>query len=309
MTPAAASPPSAPLPEPCLPEPSTPSCLFTLLYSGRDHHERILADLVTPVAQELRGAAELDSLFFARYNVPSWQIRFRILGETAWIEGPVRERMERAIRELPEGLVEAVEFAVYDREIERYGGAEGMALAEQLFLHDTLACLDLMAAERAAPAGRLGKTRREVSLLMADRLAHMLGFDRGRRLAFYAQGYRWTEEMGTWKEKDLALLEERYQGLKDGLQDLFTGEQSRDPELLWGGPEPARIAARWQEATAPVAERIVAAHAAGRIQQDLAYLAWSYAHMSANRLGIDPTPEAILRFYMHRLLEDGGGPA
>lgn len=288
------------------PDPANPACLFTLLYAGRDRHEEILADLVTPVAREIRGAPELDSLFFARYNVPSWQLRFRVLGEPAWVHGPVRERVEARLAELAPGAVEGVEFAVYDREIERYGGPEGMALAEQLFLHDTLAVLDLMEAERA---GGLAKTRREVSLLMTDRLLDMLGFDRETRLLFYAHGYRWTAEMGTWGETERALLEDRFQGLRAGLQDLFTGEQSREPELLWGGAEPARIALRWQEATAPVARRIVEAHAAGRIRQDLVYLAWSYAHMSANRLGIDPTPEAILRFYMHRLLAEGGGPA
>jgi len=283
-----------------------PACLFALLYAGRDRHEQILADLVTPIADELRAAPELDSLFFARYNVPSWQIRFRVLGAAAWVHGPIRERVERRLAALPPGLVDEVGFGAYDREVERYGGAEGMALAERLFLHDSLACLDLMAAERT---GALAKSRREVSLLMTDRLLDLLRFDRAQRLAFYAHGHRWTAEMGTWEEKDLALLEARYQGLRDGLQDLFTGEQSRHPELLWGGPEPARIAARWLEATAPVAERIRAAHAAGRIRQEIVYLAWSYAHMSANRLGIDPTPEAILRFYMHRLLADGGGAA
>jgi class I lanthipeptide synthase len=287
-------------------DPSSPACLFTLLYAGRERHERILAELVTPLARDLRGAPQLDSLFFARYNEPSWQIRFRVLGEPAWVEGPVRARVEEAIRGLPAGLVDDAAFAVYDREIERYGGPEGMALAERLFLHDTLACLDLMEVERA---GALSKSRREVSLLMTDRLLDLLGLDRGQRLAFYAYGHRWTQDMGTWGERDLALAEERYQKLKEGLQDLFTGEQSRAPELLWGGSEPARIAERWQEATAPVAREIVEGHAAGRIHQDLVYLAWSYAHMSANRLGIDPTPEAILRFYMHRLLEDGGGPA
>jgi lantibiotic biosynthesis protein len=288
------------------PDAAPPACLFTLLYAGRDRHEEILAGLVTPVAREIRGAPELDSLFFARYNVPSWQIRFRVLGEPEWVHGAVKARVEAGLAALAPGAVEGVEFAVYDREIERYGGPEGMALAEQLFLHDTLAVLDLMEAERA---GACAKTRREVSLLMTDRLLDMLGFDRERRLALYAHGYRWTEEMGTWGDKERTLLEERFQGLKAGLQDLFTGEQSRHPELLWGGAEPARIAARWQEATAPVARQITEAHAAGRIQQDLVYLAWSYAHMSANRLGIDPTPEAILRFYMHRLLAEGGGPA
>jgi hypothetical protein len=57
-----------------------------------------------------------------------------------------------------------------------------------------------------------------------------------------------------------------------------------------------------------VAEAIREGLAAGRIQQDPIYLAWSYAHMNCNRLGIDVTPEALLRYFMQRLLEDGGGP-
>lgn len=282
-----------------------PLCLFTLLHAPRERHEDLLADFVTPIARDLRDAPELHSLFFARYNVPGWQLRFRILGRPDWISGPVRERVERNLEPLLDSL-DKVEFAQYDREVERYGGEEGMALAEKLFLHDSLACLDFMDAERQ---GLTGKTRREFSLLMTERLLDLLTFDRERRLAFHAFGYQWTREMGTWGDKEVETIEARYQDLSDGLQDLFTGEQSHDPELLWGGEEPARIAERWLEASRPVAEAILEGHAAGRIQQDLNYLAWSYSHMQRNRLGIDPTPEAILHYFMHRLMQDGGGPA
>jgi len=280
-------------------------CLFTLLHAPREQHERILADFVTPIARDLRGSPELHSLFFARYNVPSWQLRCRILGRPDWVSGPVRERVERDLVPLREaGAVEEVEFAQYDREIERYGGEEGMELAEKLFLHDTLACLDLLEVERR---GDLAKSRREVSLLMTERLLGLLRLDRAARLAVHAFGYRWTREMGTWSDADFAAAEERYQALKPGLQDLFTGEQSREPALLWGGEEAARIAGRCLEASRPVAGAILDGHAAGRIRQDLLYLAWSYAHMHCNRMGIDPHPEALLHFFMHSLLEDGGG--
>jgi thiopeptide-type bacteriocin biosynthesis protein len=283
-----------------------PLCLFTLLYAPRERHEQILADFVTPIARDLRGAPELHSLFFARFNVPSWQVRFRILGQEDWVGGPVRERVERDLAPLvASGLVENAELAQYDREVERYGGPLGMALAEELFLHDSLACLDLLEAERQ---GLLAKSRREVSLLLTEGLLDLLRFDRAERLAFYAHGYRWTREMGTWSDDNLAIIEAKYQAVKAGLQDLFTGPQAADPEALWGGEEPARIAARCLEASRPIAEAIREGHAAGRIQQDLIYLAWSYAHMHCNRLGIDPTPEALLRYFMHRLLEDGGGP-
>ncbi|MDP9120536.1 MAG: thiopeptide-type bacteriocin biosynthesis protein [Acidobacteriota bacterium] len=282
-------------------------CLFTLLHAPHENHEELLRRFVTPVANAVREHPELDSLFFARYNVPSWQLRFRILGTPEWVEGPVRELVERHLEPVREaGLIEEVEFATYDREIERYGGEEGMALAEKLFLYDSLACLDLFAAERL---GQLEKTRREFSLVMAERLLDLLGFDRAQRISFYAYGYRWALEMKTWQEPDLALLEERYGELRPGLLALFTGEQSRDEALVWGGEAPARIAHRCLEASRPIAARLLAAHAAGRIPQSLEYLAWSYAHMHCNRLGIDPNPEAILRFFMHRLWQDESGAA
>jgi thiopeptide-type bacteriocin biosynthesis protein len=135
-------------------------CLFTLLYAPREQHEHIIGERVTPIAQAIRDAPELDSLFFARYNVPSWQLRFRILGRPGWISGPVLERVREGVKPLQEaGAIEAVELAEYDRELERYGGEKGMALAEKLFLHDSLAILELIAADRQ---GLLEKSWREI---------------------------------------------------------------------------------------------------------------------------------------------------
>src|SRR5207244_5666748 len=128
------SPASPPSPAPAAAD--SELCLFTLLYAPREQHERILADFATPLARDLRAAPELRSLFFARYNVPSWQVRFRVLGQPDWVEGPVRARVERDLAPLhAAGVVTDAEFAQYDREVERYGGEEGMALAEALFLH------------------------------------------------------------------------------------------------------------------------------------------------------------------------------
>jgi len=51
----------------------------------------------------------------------------------------------------------------------------------------------------------------------------------------------------------------------------------------------------------PVVEDLCRAHTSGRIDQDLVHLAWSLSHMHANRMGLDPIAEAILRFFMHQL--------
>lgn len=278
------------------------TCLYTLMHAPRESHEALLRGFVIPVVREIRDAPELDSLFFARYSEPDWQLRFRILGRPAWVDGPVRERIEAALGRVAEaGLVGEVDFAVYQREWERYGGERGMRLAEKIFLHDSLAALDLIDAESR---GALAKTRREYSLLFVERFLDLMGFDRASRLAFYEFGHSWPLRDGDWTPEDVEALAARYDALKPGLVDLFAGAQSRDPEVQWGGAEPARIAAAGLEASRSVAGEVRALHARGELPQDLVYLVWSYAHMHCNRLGIDAMPEAILRYFMWRLHGD-----
>jgi thiopeptide-type bacteriocin biosynthesis protein len=277
-------------------------CLYTLLHAPREHHDEILQTLVRPVALEIRDHAALDSLFFARYDLPRWQVRFRVLGRPDWIDGDVRRLVEGRLAALRHrGLIEGVEFAEYERESERYGGEEGMALAEQLFLHDSLACLDLMEVERR---GLLARSRREFTLVATEQLLELLELDPARREAFYRMGYEWAIAGGTWREEERRALEDRYRTLAPGFEELFCGETSRHPVALYGGAEAAGIARRLDDSLRPVAGRLLEAHRAGRIHKDLVSLAWSYAHMQCNRLGIDPAAESILRFFMHRFSED-----
>lgn len=277
-------------------------CLYTLLHAPRESHEEILHELVHPVAREVKNHAALDSLFFARFNVPSWQVRFRILGRPEWVDGEVRKLVEHRLHVLRKnGLIEGYEFAEYEREFERYGGEEGMALAEKIFLHDSLACLELIDADRH---GLLGKSRREFALIVTEHFLDLLKLDRSQRLAFYRYGYQWALKSGRWREEEHRALQDRYQSLAPGLEELFFGETAREPVAVYGSVETARIAFNLLESLRPVTTELLEAHLHGRIPQDIVYLAWSYTHMQCNRLGIDPAAESILRYFMHRFLED-----
>jgi len=296
---------ATPRPSPPLARMIAQRCLYTLLHAPPENHEAILHGLVQPVAREIRGHAALDSLFFARFNVPDWQVRFRVLGRPEWVDGAVRPLVDDRLSVLREqGLIESCEFAEYEREYERYGGEEGMALAEQVFLHDSVACLDLIDLDRR---GLLARSRREYALVVTERFLDLLELDRPRRQRFYRHGYQWALDGGSWREEERATLEERYRSLAPGLEELFLGETCRDPVALYGGAEAAAIAHRLLESLGPVAGRLLEAHRAGRIPQDLVSLAWSYTHMQCNRLGIDPAAESILRFFMHRFIEDHPG--
>jgi len=275
------------------------SCLFTVVHTAAEDTERVLRALVSPVAGAIRGRPELDSLFYGCFSHPDPQVRFRILGERAWVEGPVRQEMERRLAAIEEaGLAVGHEIGRYGREVERYGGEEGMRLTERIYHHDSLACLDLIEAEaRGAPL----RSRREIAVVMTERMLDLLGMQDGGRLAFYEFAARWPDEEGDWSADDLAAIDARYASLREGLAFLASDAwPAADPLSLWGGEEAAAIAGRSLGALAPILAEARAGHDAGRIRRDLVYLAWSWTHLHCNRLGIPALSEAILRQLMLR---------
>jgi thiopeptide-type bacteriocin biosynthesis protein len=276
------------------------TCLYTIAYLPRERIEDLLLDTFLPLVREIRDHPDLDSLFFVRYSDPRWQLRFRVFGTPEWIQGVVRPRVEADLARLEnEDAIEEYSFHRYEREIERYGGEEGMGLAERLFFHDSLAAIELCDLDRR---GLLRRTRREVALLVADRLADLARLDERQRLHYYRQGYQWALDTGQWAPAELEILESRFQSLKPGLEQLLAAPS--EAATTWGGDEVAAVVRRFLDHAAPVMRAIVEGHAEGRIRQDLTYLVWSYGHMFTNRLGVESTPEAILRFFVHRLLQE-----
>lgn len=268
-----------------------------------ERQEEIVSRFVAPLARELRGEPRLRALFFGRYSVPDLHVGLTILGDGWWIAREARRAMGR----LWDGLREVerdvhVAEAPYDRQVERFGGDEGATLAEEVFYRDTLACLDWMEVERE---GRCARTRRERNAVLTERLLDLVGLERARRLDLYRHGFRWVETSGGWSREDDRLLEKRYTAVKQDLADLLWGATSANPVTVWGGQEAARIAADCLGALEIAIGELRRAHAAGRIGQDLAYFAFTFAHMNANRLGIGPAAEAILRYFVYRLMRDG----
>jgi thiopeptide-type bacteriocin biosynthesis protein len=274
------------------------TCLYTLFHADASVHEELLRAAVIPVVRELRDAPGLRSLFFARYSEPDWQLRFRVLGEPRWIEDEVKPRIETAVSSTRgAGLFESVEYASYQREWERYGGPTGMPLAEAVFLHDSLACLDLIEAESE---GALARSRREWSLVLTDRFLDLFDVTIDDKVAFYHFGHQWAVRENEWDAEDLARLDAKYESLAPGLRSLLSREDPPADAELWGGERGAAIARRALSSFAPVAAAVRAGLRDGSIAQEPVYLLWSYAHMHANRLGISSTAEAILRYLLWR---------
>lgn len=82
---------------------------------------------------ELRSTAATDSWFFLRYSEPTRHIRVRFRMTTA-SGGAIDPRIVKTFQDMhDESVVKAFGFHTYHREVDRYGGIEGVALAEKLF--------------------------------------------------------------------------------------------------------------------------------------------------------------------------------
>src|SRR4030095_2673502 len=98
--------------------------------------------------------------------------------------------------------------------------------------------------------------------------------------------------------------EKRYESVREALAALLSARRDGDVETVYGGPVPSAIARTWRETTAAAITMLRQRHAEGAITEPLEHLAWSYAHLHCNRLGLDVPAEAILRYLMFRHYED-----
>jgi len=260
--------------------------LEVLIHAPREHHDEVLRDGVGSLAQDLPG---LEALFFGRYNKPDWHLKLSLLGEIP--RAPLERRLEDLRRR---GLSTGDEVAVYAPELDPHGGPAGAQIAEQIHHHDAQACLAFL---RLEAAGRLQRSRRELSLLLTERFLDLLELTREERLAFYAFCYSWAVELGTWTDEERAILDRKYASLAS---DLHTLLREPDSASLWGGEEAMAVAQELLARLRPLAAALRRGIAEGRITRDVVTLTWYLTHLHANRLQIEAYGEAVLRYLMHR---------
>jgi thiopeptide-type bacteriocin biosynthesis protein len=191
-----------------------------------------------------------------------------------------------------------VQLDTYEREIERYGGAAGIVLAEQLFHADSeavLALVDRLEGDAAAEA-RWRLTLRGIDLLLTD-----LGFGLDAKCALLTQARdAFARELRT----DGLLrrqLGEKFQQERQSLETLLDPARDEASPLLPG----LLVLRRRSSHLAPIVAALQAHTRAGQLSVSLAELAVSYIHMHANRLlrSAHRAQELVLYDFLARLYQ------
>jgi thiopeptide-type bacteriocin biosynthesis protein len=273
--------------------------LYAKLYTGTATADGLLREIVAPVAREALAAGEADGWFFIRYGDPEWHLRVRFHGDPARLQSGVLTRLHAALDPLlADGRVWRVQLDTYEREIERYGGPEGIVLAERMFQVDSeavLAILEMLEGDEGADL-RWRLALRGIDMLFGD-----LRFDPETRMRVL-RGMResFNREFGGGKGLRVQ-LDQRFRQEWRSLMPLLDPSGDAESELA-----PALTVLRQRsERLAPIVDELRERERAGRLNQTLADLAPSYVHMHVNRIirSAQRAHEMVLYDFLYLLYE------
>lgn len=244
---------------------------YVKLYAGSATADRLLHEAVAPLARQLVAAGAADRWFFLRYEDPGFHLRVRFHGDA----GAIRAELDPLVaRLLDAGLVHDAAHSTYRREVERYGGPEGIELAEAVFHADSEAVVDLLHLFAPGAAGLDARWR--IGFLGTERLLQDLGLDPGARAALcrdMRDAFEREFQVGATTRKAVgARIRTELASLEDLLAAPAGGDHPLAPGIAVLDDRSARIATLATEL------------AARRLTAPMEELAVAFVHMWLNRL-------------------------
>jgi thiopeptide-type bacteriocin biosynthesis protein len=273
--------------------------LYAKLYTGTATADQVLRQVVRPVTQTALHSGAADGWFFIRYGDPDWHLRLRLHGQPERLQEEVWPVLRAAVAPLlDDGRLWRVQLDTYEREVERYGGEEGIVLAERLFQADSEAVLEMV---ELYPEDPRGDVRWRLAVCGMDYLLADLGFDLARRREVVGRMRASFAAEFHSEGKVRRQLGDRYRQERAALEALLSPAQDAEGMLAPGLLALRRRSQQWAQGMAALRERA----AAELLSQALPEVAGSYLHMHANRLlrSAHRAQEMVLYDFLARLYE------
>jgi thiopeptide-type bacteriocin biosynthesis protein len=273
--------------------------------------DAIILDILAPFVAECEAKQWIERFFYLRFREDQCQVRLRLGGRMAVLRETVGAAFLEHLRVIAAGRASAgfrgpplprVQWVPYEPEIDRYGGADVMPLAEACFHRSSEATFSLLAASRGrGDAARLGQAA--LTLLafvygVTQRESRAVEF-----LEYFCTSYvtSFGEQTGDkrdgWRERfsvSHASQDERIADyIAEAWRRITTGEPISDPVdvLVESGRTLADAMGGSELFTPPTRERPLLPADARR---SAIIAAASLIHMTMNRLGVTPMHEAFL---------------
>jgi thiopeptide-type bacteriocin biosynthesis protein len=271
--------------------------LYAKLYSGPATLDQMLLQVVRPVVESVTRSGAVDRWFFVRYGDPEWHLRLRFHGEPSRLSSDVLPLLQDTVAPLlADRRLWRIQFDTYEREVERYGGLEGIELAERFFHADSEAVLSLA---EWFPGDTRGDLRWRLALVGMDLLMADLDFDLNTRLAVV---HKARDTFASEFHIDVPfkhLLAAKFRSERRSLEALFEHNIDENAQIRHGTEILRQRSAR----LTGVLNELKLNAKNGRLSLPLTELAPSYLHMHANRLlrSAQRAQELVLYDFLCRL--------
>ena len=273
---------------------------YVRLYTGTATADRILTEAIAPLVTQLLDSGVIDRWFFIRYGDSGWHVRLRFHGDPKILRDTAMPAVNSALAPLlSDGRLWRIQHDTYEREIERYGGLEGILLSEELFQIDSEAILEILAQLEPGNAG--AEERWRLALCGIDALVADLGLDLPAKAKVLKKV---REEFAREFKVDSRFkdqLSERFRKERKSFEVLLDPAQGADNALAPG----FEIFRRRSERFSPIAARLKELEQAGGLTMSILDLAPSYIHMHVNRMlrSAQRAHEVVLYDFLTRLYE------
>ncbi|MEU9047819.1 MULTISPECIES: lantibiotic dehydratase [unclassified Kitasatospora] len=243
--------------------------LYLKLYGSPWQQDELIAGPLRTFAEFATAAGLADNWFFIRYSDTDSHLRIRFHGERSALLGPLMDQACRWAEDLlATGAATRLAFDTYEREVERYGGNDGVRVAEEVFGADSTSVAWLL---QAGEEEEIPLDRTALAVSSVDDLLDTLGLSEPERLAFLRGAAETTREGG-----------DEYRRRGNDLRLALAGPDRPDTEVL------RLLLAQRRTALAPAAALLAALRQDGRLRRSHGALCRSYVHMHLNRLGLGP---------------------
>ena len=239
--------------------------------------DRLLAEVVAPLAALHEEVAPGEPWFFIRYSDPEPHVRARFRGGPQALS-TLDDRAAALARPFVEnGSIQRVLVDTYVREIERYGGDRGITLAETWFHHDSAAVLRLVEHVRAAEDENL---RWKAVAMGFDRLLADFGLHHeGRRRVVAGARESFGREFGAGPALRRRLAK-RLRAERADLEAVVVGDAGGDARFA----ELDRVFRERSARTTEVVREYRQLQETGALECPLDEVLRSFTHMHANRM-------------------------
>jgi thiopeptide-type bacteriocin biosynthesis protein len=272
--------------------------LYAKVYCGDVAVDELLIQTIAPFVGQVLGSGAADQWFFIRYADPDVHLRIRFHGKTERLNSEILPALQAKLSPLVGGgVLRSWQVDTYEREVERYGGSEGILIAERFFQLDSEAVLEILPLLEEGDAGLDERWR--LGLRGMDALLTDFGYDLNRKREF-------CEEMpehlvGRFHiDRDLKdELSRKFRGERASLEQVLNPDNDVDSPLRPG----LDVLRKRSERIIPLVKNLRALEETGRLLVSLNQLLASYIHMYLNRLlrSAQPEQEFVIYDFLSRL--------